>query len=52
MVVVRRDSDPDPDAGAPLPPLQPLERPAESTMEGGGKGDRLESGQMTPRAGR
>jgi len=51
MLVVWRDSDPDPDVGAPLPPLQPVERPAEGTMEGGGKGDRLESGQMPTRAG-
>jgi len=31
---------------APLPPLQPVERSPERTMEGGGKGDGLESGQM------
>jgi len=49
MLVVRRDSGPD--ARAPLPPLQPVERPAESTREGGGKGDGLESGQMPTRAG-
>jgi len=35
---------------APLPPLQPVERPPERTMEGGGKGDGLESGQMPARA--
>jgi len=49
VLVVWRDSGPD--AGAPLPPLQPVERPAESTLEGGGKGDGLESGQMPTRAG-
>jgi len=49
MLVVCRDSGPD--AGAPLPPLQPVERPAESTLESGGKGDGLESGQMPTRAG-
>jgi len=48
MLVVWRDSVPD--AGAPLPPLQPVERPPERTMEGGGKGDGLESGQMPARA--
>ena len=49
MLVVRRDSGLD--ARAPLPPLQPVERPAESTLEGGGKGDGVESGQMPTRAG-
>jgi len=33
-----------------LPPLQPVERPATGTMEGGGKSDGLESGQMQTRA--
>jgi len=47
MLVVRlRRQDGGPDAGTPLPPLQPVERPAENTMEGGGKADRLESGQI------
>jgi len=50
LVVRRRRQDGGPDAGTPLPPLQPVERPAESTMEGGGKGDGLESGQMQTRA--
>ena len=50
MQEVWRDSNPALDAGAPLSPLQPVERPAESTMEGCGKGDRLESGQMPTRA--
>jgi len=49
MLVVCRDNGPD--AGAPLPPLQPVERPAESTLESGGKGDGLERGQMPARAG-
>jgi len=49
MLVVWRDSGPD--AGAPLPPLQPVERPAESTLEGSWKGDGLESGQMPTHAG-
>jgi hypothetical protein len=37
MLVVWRDCDPDPDAGAPPPPLQLVERPTESTIEGSGK---------------
>jgi len=49
MLVVQRDSGPD--TRAPHPPLQPVERPAESTLEGGGKGDGLESGQMPTCAG-
>ena len=44
----RRDSGPD--ARKPLAPQQPVKRPAESTMEGGGKGDGLESRQMQTRA--
>jgi len=48
MLVVWRDSVPDP--GAPLPPLQPVESPTERTMEGGEKGDGLESGQMRAHA--
>jgi len=48
MLVVWRDSVPD--AGAPLPPLQPVESPPERTMEGGEKGNGLESGQMPARA--
>jgi len=48
MLVVRRDRGPD--AGAPLPPLQPVERPAESTLESGGEGNGMESGQMPTRA--
>jgi len=50
LVVRRRRQDGGPDAGTPLPPLQQVERPAENTMEGGGKGDGLESGQMPTRA--
>jgi len=48
MLVVWRDSVPD--AGASLPPQLPVERPTGRTMEGGGKGDGLESGQMSARA--
>jgi hypothetical protein len=52
MLVVRwRQQDGGPDAGTPLPPLQPVERPAEDTVAGGGKGDGLESGQMLTRSG-
>ena len=52
MLVVRRRrmQDCGPDAGIPLPPLQPVERPATDTMEGGGKSNGLESGQMQTRA--
>jgi len=50
LVVGQRGQDGRPDAGTPLPPLQPVERPAKDTMEGGGKGDWLESGQMQTRA--
>jgi len=49
MLEVCRDSGPD--AGAPFPPVQPVESPAEGTLESGGKGDRLESGQMLTSAG-
>jgi len=48
ILEVNRDSGPDP--GAPLPPSQPVERPAECTLEHGGKGDRLECRQMLPHA--
>jgi len=48
MLVVWRDIVSD--AGAPLPPLQTVERPAESALEGGGEGDGLESRQMQTRA--
>ena len=34
------------DAGAFLPPLQPMERQADDAPEDAGKGHRLESGQM------
>ena len=52
MLVVRRcRQDGGPDAGTPLLPLQPVERPAKDTMEGGGKGNGLESWQMQTRAG-
>jgi len=42
----RQRQDSSPDAETPLPPLQQVERPAESPMEGGGKGDGLQSRQM------
>jgi len=35
-----------PDAGAPLPPLQQMERPAEVILEDSGTGNTLESGQV------
>jgi len=50
MLVVWMDSVSD--IGAPLPPLQLVERPPERTMEGREKGDRLESGQMPTLADR
>jgi hypothetical protein len=43
LVVQTRSSS---DAEASLPPLQPIERPADDTVEEGGKGHRQESGQM------
>jgi len=48
MIVVWRDGVPD--AGAPLPPLQQLERPAGDALEESETGDRLESGQLPARA--
>jgi hypothetical protein len=39
-----------PDAGTSLPPLQPMERPAENALERGGESDGMESGQMPTRA--
>jgi len=48
MLVVWRDCGPD--AGAPLPPLQQMERPAEDTLKNSGTDNRLESGQMPARA--
>jgi len=52
MLLVRRwRQDGGPDAGTHLSPLQPLERPAENAMKGGGKSDGLKSGQMPTRAG-
>jgi len=43
LVVQRRSST---DTGAPLPPLHLMERLVESALEGGGKGHRMETGQM------
>jgi len=48
MLVLLRDCGPD--VGAPLPPLQQLERPAEDTLEDSRTDNRLESGQMPARA--
>jgi len=48
MQVVYRDSVPD--AVAPLLPVQTVERTPERTMEGGGKGNGLESRQMLAHA--
>jgi len=46
MVVVQQGRlDGGPDAETPLPPLQPVKRPAKNNMEGGGKGDRLKVGR-------
>jgi len=42
--------DSGPDAGTPLPRLQPVQRPVTDNMEGGGKCDGLERGQMQIRA--
>jgi len=39
-----------PDLGAPLLPLQQMERPAEDTLEDSGTENRLESGQKLARA--
>jgi hypothetical protein len=50
ILVVRRRRQDGPDAGTPLPALQPVERPASGTMEGGGKRDWLEGGQMQTHA--
>jgi hypothetical protein len=44
MLVVERGSSTD--AGASLLPLQPMERPADDTLDDSGKGHRLEGGQM------
>jgi len=49
MLMVCRDSGPH--VGAPLPPLQPVERPAEIPLEYGEKVDWVERGQMPTRAG-
>jgi hypothetical protein len=49
MLGVSRDNGPD--VGAPLPPLQLVERPTENTLGGSGEVDGLESGQMPSRSG-
>jgi hypothetical protein len=50
LVVRRRKQDSGLDAGTSLPPLQPMERPAENALERGGESDGMESGQMPTRA--
>jgi len=50
LVVRRRQQDGSPYMGTPLPALQPVESAAKVTVEGGGKGDALESGQMQTHA--
>jgi len=47
---LRRRQDGGPDAGTSLPPLQPMERPAEDALERGGESNGMESGQMPTRA--
>jgi len=49
VLEVERDSGPD--AGAPLPPLQPVERRAECALESDAVGEGVESWQMPTRAG-
>jgi len=50
LVVLRWRQEGCPDAGEPLPPLQLMARPAESTMERGGKAEGLDSMQTPTRA--
>jgi len=50
LVVLWRRHNCGPDGGTPLPPLQPVERPVEDDMEGGGKCDALEGGEKKTRA--
>jgi hypothetical protein len=38
------------DAGVSLPPHQPVERPADGALKGGGTGHGMDSGQMPARA--
>jgi hypothetical protein len=47
---LRRRQDGGPEAGTSLPPLQPMERPAEDALERGGESNGMESGQMPTRA--
>jgi hypothetical protein len=49
LMVRRRRQDGGPDAGASLPPLQPMERPAENALERGGERNWMESGQFPPK---
>jgi len=48
VLVVRRRSGAD--VRTSIPPLQPVERPAKSALQGGGEGHRRECGQMPTRA--
>jgi hypothetical protein len=50
MVVRRQKQDGGPDMGTSIPPLQPMERPAEDALERGGESDGMESGQMPTNA--
>jgi len=49
MLAVWRRKQDSPDSGISLPPLQPMERPAEDDVESGGKSDGMETGQMPTR---
>ena len=51
LLLPRWRQDGGPDVGTPLPPVQPVERPIENAMVGGGNGDGLESGPMPTGAG-
>jgi hypothetical protein len=51
MLVERRRMQAGTDAGTSLPPLQPMERPAEDALERSGKSDGMESGQIPTRKG-
>jgi len=50
LLMWRQRHDGGPDVGIPLPPLLPLARSAESTVESRGKGNGLESGQILTHA--
>jgi len=50
LLVRKRLQNSSADVRKHLPPLQLVETPAADTIEGGGKGDQLESWQMQTRA--